>query len=421
MKKMTKFKTFSAKQKLILNWWAQEKYKNCYAIICDGSIRSGKTVCMSLSFVFWAIFNFNSQLFAICGKTIESVKRNIIFSLSQNLKSLGFSCSGTMSKNHIDISFKNKTNRFYFFGGNDEKSASLIQGITLAGVFLDEVVLMPRSFVEQALARCSVLNSKFFFNCNPQNPFHWFYTEWIQKAKKKHALYIHMTMKDNPSLSKEIIKRYEKLYSGSFFDRFIKGIWTPVQGQIYPMFKQEKHVVKTLPNKFDEFIVSCDYGTLNPCSFGLWGKHKNIWFRINEYYYESRLTGVRKTDEEHLKELKKLIGNRKIKTIIVDPSAANFIECIKKNLKFPVKKASNDVLKGINIVSDALNKNLIKFSKNCKNSIKEFFLYQWSENKNFDSVKKENDHAMDDIRYFCSFVFSKNSKPFLATSINRKI
>ena len=416
---MNKFKTFSEKQKLILTWWTQNKYQNYHSIICDGAIRSGKTMCMSLSFVFWALSNFNNSLFAICSKTIESIKRNIIFSLSQNLKSLGFYCDCKMSKNYMDISFSNSKNRFYFFGGNDEKSASLIQGITLSGVFLDEVVLMPRSFVEQAIARCSVPNSKYFFNCNPQNPFHWFYKEWIQKAKEKNTLYIHMTMKDNPHLSKEIIKRYEKLYSGSFFDRFIKGIWTPVHGQVYPMFKKEKHIVETLPKNFEKYIISCDYGTLNPCSFGLWGKHKNMWFRIKEYYYESKTTGIRKTDEEHLEELKKLVGNKKIDAIIVDPSAASFIECIKRHSKFNVYPALNDVLKGINIVCNALNKGLIKFSKDCKNSIKEFYLYQWNENKNFDSVKKENDHAMDDIRYFCSFVFRNKKDPFFAISIDR--
>ena len=276
---MNNFKSFSKKQKLILNWWTQKKYEKYYSIICDGAIRSGKTVCMSLSFVFWAVLNFNNQLFAICGKTIESVKRNIVFSLLKNLEYIGFSSDFKISKNYMDISYFNSKNRFYFFGGNDEKSASLIQGITLAGVFLDEVVLMPRSFVEQAIARCSVSNSKYFFNCNPQNPFHWFYTEWIKKAKEKNTLYIHMTMKDNPSLSTEIIKRYEKLYSGSFFDRFIKGIWTAPHGQIYPMFKKEKHVVETIPENFEKYIVSCDYGTLNPSSFGLWGLNLLELFR----------------------------------------------------------------------------------------------------------------------------------------------
>ena len=418
---MLNFKSFSKKQKLILTWWAQKKYKNYYSIICDGAIRSGKTSCMALSFVFWASFNFKDKQFAICGKTIESVKRNVVFSLIFTLKSLGFCCKENMSKNYIEIGFNQNFNRFYFFGGNHEASSYLIQGITLAGVFFDEVVLMPRSFVEQALARCSFLNSKYFFNCNPKNPFHWFYKEWIEKTKEKNALYLHLTMKDNPYLSKEMIKRYEKLYSGCFYDRFVKGLWTPIYGQVYPMFNKQKHVVSSLPEHFSEFVISCDYGTLNPASFGLWGKHKNIWFRIKEHYHDSKALEIRCTDEEHYKNLEKLAKDKKIKAVVVDPSAASFIECIKRHKKFKVFKADNDVLKGINIVSEALNKNLIKFSDKCENSIKEFFLYQWDEKKSFDAVKKENDHAMDDIRYFCSFVFKKSNNPFVAVAVKRTI
>ena len=416
---MNKFKHFSEKQKLILTWWTQKKYKNLYCIICDGAIRSGKTMCLSLSFIFWALFNFNNQVFAICGKTIESIKRNIINQLVENLNSLGFLCNNKMSKNFIDISFANSTNRFYFFGGNDEKSASLIQGITLAGVLFDEVAIMPQSFVEQALARCSISNSKYFFNCNPKNPFHWFYKEWIQKTKEKNALYIHMTMKDNPSLSEDIIKRYEKLYSGVFYDRFIKGIWTQTYGQVYPMFSPEKHVVKTLPKNFSRYVISCDYGILNPTSFGLWGEHNNIWYRIKEYYYNSKIYGIRHTDEEYYNELNKLAGKLPINVVLVDPSAASFIECINKHKKFKVAKAINDVLKGINLVSDALNNKLILFHESCENSIKEFYLYRWDDSKNFDSVKKENDHAMDDIRYFVTFIQNYKKNMFCVLSSSR--
>ncbi|MFR4757716.1 MAG: hypothetical protein ACLT9P_06070 [Evtepia gabavorous] len=73
-------------------------------------------------------------------------------------------------------------NTYFLFGGKDEGSAALIQGVTLAGVLLDEVALMPRSFVEQACARCSVTGAKFWFSCNPAGPGHWFYREWICKG-----------------------------------------------------------------------------------------------------------------------------------------------------------------------------------------------------------------------------------------------
>ena len=196
---MIEFKKFSKKQKIALTWWNSEDTKNYDAIICDGAIRSGKTLCMSLSYVSWAMTNFNNSAFGICGKTITSLKRNVTTPLLDLLCDFGFCCVQKASKNYIDISFLGHTNKFYVFGGKDESSASLIQGITLSGVMLDEVALMPRSFVEQALARCSVKGSKLWFNCNPEHPYHWFYKEWIQKCDEKNALYLHFTMKDNPS------------------------------------------------------------------------------------------------------------------------------------------------------------------------------------------------------------------------------
>lgn len=162
----------------------------------------------------------------MCGKTITSLRRNVVTPLLDMLRGIGFTCCERVSGNYVDITLLGRTNRFYLFGGKDEDSASLIQGITLSGVFLDEVALMPRSFVEQALARCSVSGSKMWFNCNPDNPSHWFYTEWIKKAEEKHALYLHFTMDDNPSLSEKLKSRYKRLYSGSFYDRFVLGKWT---------------------------------------------------------------------------------------------------------------------------------------------------------------------------------------------------
>ena len=202
---------FSKKQRLTLKWWCSPAYKHYDAIICDGAVRSGKTLSMSLGFVFWASASFSGEAFALCGKTVTSLRRNVVTPLLPKLKELGFSYTYQVSRSYIDITFNGRTNRFYLFGGKDESSAALIQGITLAGVFLDETALMPRSFVEQALARCSVNGSKMWFNCNPDNPSHWFYTQWIKKAEEKNALYIHFTMDDNPSLSEKMKNRYKQI------------------------------------------------------------------------------------------------------------------------------------------------------------------------------------------------------------------
>lgn len=393
------YKPFSKKQLQALSWWKNSKYKNYNAIICDGAVRSGKTFSLSLSFVLWAFSTFDGGLFGLCGKTIKSLRRNVVIPLLPILKELGFSVKDNISSSRITVSDKKKEITLILFSGKDESSASLIQGVTLSGVLFDEVALMPRSFVEQALARCSVSGSKFFFNCNPEYPYHWFYKEWIKKCDDKRALYIHFTMRDNPSLSDEMISRYESLYSGAFYRRFVKGEWVSVSGAVYP-FMDSSMFCPVPVGEFHEFVVSCDYGTVNPSSFGLWGRKDFVWYRIDEYYFDSKKEGVMRTDEEHYDALISLIGERSIEAVIVDPSAKSFIEVIKRKGKFVVMTADNNVLDGIRKTSSALKEKRIVICDNCEDAKREFSLYRWDEKKSKDTVLKENDHAMDDIRYF---------------------
>ena len=414
------FSLFSEKQMKALSWWHDDSpYNSRDGIICDGAVRSGKTTCMSLSFAAWAFYRFDDSSFAICGKTITSLKRNIITPLLPLLKQLGFSCKEKLSQNLIEISMNGNKNRFYLFGGRDESSASLIQGMTLSGVLLDEVALMPRSFVEQALARCSPEGAKFWFNCNPENPAHWFYEEWIKKANEKNCLYIHFLMKDNPSLSPQVIKRYESLYSGTFYERFVLGKWVATQGLVYPDAAKGKFT-KTPPEKDgDRYCISCDYGTVNPMSMGLWSKIDGTWYRIKEYYFSSRAEGRQRTDEEYYEALEELAFGHNIESVIVDPSAASFMECIRRHKKFRVLPAKNSVLDGIHRVHEAFREGRIFISPDCKATIKEFSLYSWDNSSAKDAVKKENDHAMDDLRYFVSTVMANDDDGFFAIAANR--
>lgn len=410
-------KPFSKKQYQALTWWCDESGdSDKTAIICDGAVRSGKTFCMSLSFVFWSFYRFNNSNFAICGKTIRSARRNIITPMINTLRQLGFSVEEKLSQNLLIITFRGVVNRFYIFGGKDESSAALIQGMTLAGVLFDEVALMPRSFVEQALARCSVEDSRFWFNCNPEYPAHWFYRNWIKKADKKNALYLHFTMRDNPSLSKSTIERYERLYSGSFYERFVLGKWVAVSGAVYP-FMKDSSFVKQPDAPFEKYCVSVDYGTVNPASFGLWALKNEVWYRIDEVYFDSRREGYQKTDEEHYKALCELVGKRRVEEITVDPSAASFIETIRRHGRFNVIPALNNVVNGIRLTSTALKEGRIKICDNCVDSIREFSLYRWSENGD-DVPIKENDHAMDDIRYFVATIL-ESGESFMAIAARR--
>ncbi|WP_296690646.1 PBSX family phage terminase large subunit [Ruminococcus sp.] len=414
-----KITKFSLKQRVAMKWWSSHRFSGYDAIICDGAVRSGKTLSMSLGFIIWASQRFDGGAFAMCGKTITSLRRNVITPMLTLLRENSFAIDERVSKNYLDITFNGHTNRIYLFGGKDESSAALIQGMTLSGVFFDEVALMPRSFVEQALARCSVKDSKMWFNCNPDTPSHWFYKEWILKRKEKNALYLHFTMEDNPSLSQRVRKRYERLYSGTFYDRFILGKWTASQGIVYPMFSENDHVFSGDVD-CERYVISCDYGTVNPSSFGLWGLRDGIWYRLKEYYYDSKREGISRTDEEHYTALEELAGSRNIEKVIVDPSAASFIECIRRHGRFLAVKADNDVISGIRQVSTALKQGRLKFHRSCKDILREFTLYSWNEKAGADAPIKENDHAMDDMRYFVAdIVNSRDSGDLIALSVNR--
>lgn len=421
MRLTRKFK-FSKKQKTVLSWWYKGATSSYDGIICDGAVRSGKSFCMSASFIIWAMSRFDKMSFGICGKTISSLRRNVISPLIPFITGLGMEAKEQRSKNTLTVSFGRRQNTFYLFGGKDEGSASLIQGVTLAGIYLDEVVLMPRSFVEQAVARCSVTGSKLWFNCNPQNPFHWFKTDWIDLAHSKNILYLHFSLNDNPSLSPDIRKRYHTLYTGAFYERFVLGLWTATSGNVYENFSRDKHIFSVLPADAEivRYAVSCDYGTVNPSSFGLWAISRDgRAFRIDEYYYASKTTGIQRTDEEHYEALERLCEGYSIDSVICDPSARSFIECILRHGRFSVVPAKNDVLNGIRKVSSLLSEGRLLFSEKCKDTIREFYLYRWDEKCKSDTPIKENDHAMDDIRYFAVH-FMDDDDSFYALSVGRR-
>lgn len=406
------FKPFSKKQKQVLTWWLPESpVSGMDGIIADGSIRSGKTVSMALSFVIWAMESFEEQNFAMCGKTIGSFRRNVLLVLKLMLKSRGYKLKDHRADNMVEIRFGGRVNYFYIFGGKDESSQDLIQGITLAGVLFDEVALMPESFVNQATGRCSVSGSKFWFNCNPDGPYHWFKTNWIDRAKEKGLLYLHFTMDDNLSLTDHIKKRYASLYSGVFFQRYILGLWVVAEGIIYDMFSEAKHVVESVAiQEQTKRYVSCDYGTQNATVFLMWEKSTDgKWFCVDEYYYSGRDESTQKTDNEYADDLERFIAGKQIEAVIIDPAAASFIALLKKR-NIRVIKAKNDVLPGIRFVGTQLNLGKIAFLKKCKNTIKEFGSYIWDAKaceRGEDKPIKQHDHAMDAVRYFCYTIIFK--------------
>ena len=433
-KKIPKFNfvPFSLKQLQLLTWWVDSSPVSHFDIvIADGSIRSGKTVSMALSFTLWAMTSFNGQNFAICGKTIHSARRNVIQPLKQMLTSRGYEIRDVRNENLLIISHKENgkeiLNYFYIFGGKDEGSQDLIQGITLAGIFCDEVALMPESFVNQATGRCSVTGSKMWFSCNPSNPNHYFKKGWIDKAIEKRILYLHFTMEDNPSLSAEIKKRYEKMYAGVFRKRFILGLWVTADGLVYSMFDPERHVEEYNAD-YDRLFVAGDFGIYNATTFGLYGfskRHKK-YHLIKSYYHsgreaENQLTEadlnsgmtfgsvLQKTTKEYANDLVNMIRGLNIEYIILDPSASAMIVELQKHpyivrKQIPIIPARNDVTLGISFHAELLTEGRFTLDPSNTHDIDEYFSYSWdskASERGVDQVVKENDHCMDRNRYAC--------------------
>ena len=411
-----KFKPFSKKQRMVLNWWTENSpVKNYEGIIADGAIRSGKTVAMSLSFVFWAMESFNGENFIMAGKTISAFQRNVLTNLKNMLRSRGYYCTHHISgetPNMLEVSRKGVTNYFYIFGGKDEGSQDLVQGITAAGAFFDEVALMPESFVNQATGRCSVEGSKLWFNCNPGGPLHWFKLNWIDKCKQKKLLYLHFTMEDNLSLSEKVKARFRSMYAGVFYLRYIKGLWKTAEGLIYTMFTDVN-----LYDQLDERTrhistnsIAVDYGTTNPCVFyEIWDDGQILWVE-NEYRWDSRSEEARrspnpqKTDAQYADDMAEFMGSRPEDQcmIIVDPSAASFIQELRSR-GWVVKEADNEVLDGIRKTGALFAKHqLLVNRRKCPGLIGELQSYVWDDKaaeKGEEKPVKQLDHGPDAIRY----------------------
>lgn len=422
-KALFKFIPFSKKQKQVLTWWTEgSPFKDKDVIICDGSVRAGKTLIMSLSFVLWAMSTFDGMSFGMAGKTISSFKRNVWLTLVQMLKGRGYKITKVPDMHDAFVIRRNgKENYFYIFGGRDERSQDLVQGFTAAGFFFDEVALMPESFVNQAIARCSVEGAKMWFNCNPDGPFHWFKVEWIDKLDEKNAVHIHFLLDDNPSLSANVINRYKRIFAGIFYDRFIRGLWVLAEGVIYSMFTKEM-VIDELPKgvKITETYIGIDYGQANATVFLLIGfGSDNKVYVLEEYYHSGRTNPIQKSPRGYSKDyfawkIKVGTGGMPInhKYTYVDPSAKGFIRQLFEDGERKIRNANNtvratgnrvDELAGIELVSSIIESDMLRVLSCCKNTINEFSSYRWDpkaqEERGEDRPIKQNDHCMDVVRY----------------------
>lgn len=409
---MVKFETFSNKQAKVLTWWMEgSPYKDYDAIIADGSIRSGKTVSMAISFFIWSMSTFQHQNLIVSSKTVSSFDRNIMFWLQEFLTKRGYSCEYRRAESLIIVRKGNVENYYRVFGGRDARSYEPLQGLTAAGALFDEVALMPESFVNQAIARCSVEGSKYWFNCNPDKPMHWMKTEIIDNAKERNYYYLHFTMDDNPGLSDKVKERLRNSFSGIFYDRYIRGKWVLAEDIIYSMFGEENIYDEDLSN--DKKIkctryIAIDYGITNPMAiYDIYDDGK-ISYIENEYYYDSKKHMHQKTDDEYMKDLQAFIDQSKVpvRRIVIDPSATSFKVLLHRKGYIP-KDADNEVLEGIKYTSTAWYTKILKVNRKCSNLLDEINGYSWDAKAALRGVEqpvKMEDHAMDAIRYYVNSI-----------------
>nr|MBO2512282.1 PBSX family phage terminase large subunit [Gammaproteobacteria bacterium] len=405
------FQPFSKKQKQVLTWWHPDSPVHDYdMMIADGAVRSGKTVPTIISFVVWSQTTFQHQAFIIAGRSMGAVKRNILRPMFSILAAMGIPYRYNQSEHYVQIG----TNTYYLFGANNEVAQDVVLGLTAAGALLDEVALFPESFVEQAIARCSVEGAKIFCTCNPAGgPQHWFKREYIDKAREKRIVYLHFTMDDNLTLSPERKARYQRMFSGLWYKRYILGLWVLAEGAVYDMFDEAVHVVDRMPDlPVRAWLVPVDYGTANPTGFLKIAVVRNQQTKqeeayvAGEYYWDSRQKGRQKTDAEYSADLREFIQglNRTAPvTIYVDPSAASFKAQLKKDGVHNVKDADNAILDGIRLVASFFStRRLFIVRGAAPNLLRELASYVWdpkAQARGENAPLKENDHLADALRY----------------------
>lgn len=368
--------------------------------IKQGATRSGKTY-MDYFVIPKRIRRVAGEdgLVVLLGNTKGTLQRNIIEPL-QNL--WGVELVSNIRSDNTAILFGEKC---YCLGADKVNQVDRLRGSSIKYCYGDEVVTWHEDVFEMLKSRLDKPYSRFDGTCNPDNPYHWFKQFLDGNADIYSQQYC---IDDNPYLDPTFVDNLKREYEGTvYYDRYILGRWTIAEGLVYPMFNREFHIKPTEPRPYQQYYISCDYGTQNPMSMGLWGLANGKWYRIKEYYHSGRDTGRQKTDEEYYDALVELAGNKNISAVIVDPSAASFIACIKKHGKFRVKKADNDVLNGIQNVATQLKQGNIFINDCCKDCISEFEVYSWDSKAKEDKVIKEHDHAMDDVRYFVNTVICK--------------
>lgn len=388
--------------------------------VAEGAVRAGKTIDNIAAFAWMIHHGTPDRIHLATGSTVANAKLNIGDANGYGLEYIFRGrCRWTKYKGNEALAIKSKSREYVviFSGGAKSDSYKKIRGNSYGMWIATEINLHHDDTIKEAFNRqLAARNRRIFWDLNPTAPSAWIYTDYIDRFDKQFGNrynYEHFTIYDNATIPKARLAEIESQYVPGtiWYQRDILGERCIAEGLVYPMFDTVDNVVDEVPwqaMQMGHWYVSVDYGTVNPCSMGLWCLHQGTAYRVKEYYHNSREEGkTRLTDEEHYKGLEALTEGRAIERVIVDPSAASFKETIMRHGEFAVWDAENSVLSGIRLTGTLLKAGRIKIHKSCVDCIREFGMYVWDTDATEDAVIKENDHAMDDTRYFCATIMAR--------------
>lgn len=411
---MIKYADFCEKQTSYIN-----RCFNNWLNIAEGGKRAGKNV---INLIAWAsiLEHHPDKIHLAAGVSVASAKLNIIDSNGFGIKWIfkGRCKEGKyQERDALYIYTVTGEKVILISGGGKDGDEKYIKGNTYGSAYVTEANECAKPFVQETFDRTlSSQDRKVFFDLNPKNPAHWFYEDVLDihmlnavRIRNYGFNYEHFTLFDNLSFDnaklKAVLITYDK--KSLWYKRDILGGRVAAEGVIYDMFNNDC-IVEDIPELINphSWYTSTDYGTTNPFVNLEIVRYEGVSYVVRENWWDSKIERKQKTDNEYVEDFKKFTESRGYLANIIDPSAESYKVALHRS-GIRTRDADNTVLDGIRLVSDLLRYGKLKVHKSCKNLIKEFGAYIWDEKaaeRGEEKPKKENDHGMDALRYYCKTI-----------------